>query len=837
FVLVAVVIIGVLSLSEAEPQRAPSQALAERMALNLQATGVLAFQGQTNASGRGVRIAVIDTGVDPSHPALVRTPTGDAKIIDWVDLSGRGNWTERANRQFGTEPAEGDVFLQPIEANGDTIATPVGTLSLGTTRSQSGVYRVGTFDESRLPRGAFADGDVNGDGRSDTRFAVVAVDTLRPGIYDTVIVDGDGDLDLTGEPTLRPYRQSRSVAFFRSPDGDARVAFVVTDLHPEGSLVNLGFDANGHGTQVAGIAAGFVPDVYRGVAPGAQIVAIKALSAAGQGSWSQIVAATRYAVELGVDIINISVTGLVQDDRAVAQDFWQQMAQSCGCLIVLASGNEGPGIGSATTAGADGFVLTVGAFYTPEMVQWDFGYRPPQDGVWYFSGMGPGTDGALVPSLVAPGRAPGSVPLWRSPEGYEMLEGTSASAPHVAGAAALLLEAARRGGVTAAGPALLAALERGARPLAGYEAVEQGHGALDLVAAWNWLRRGATTLGQMAAVEVPEPYRTTGQRQGGVYGRGSSPGRVVWSLAGDAGGLPVEVSASVPWLRPERQYLRLGPGVERSLVVDSEPPDTPGLHTGWVQLDAGVARRRLLHTVIRPVQLFPGSGVERSGSLALGRWHRYFIEVPPGVTRLTVSLVVPSADNEPKTAGLVRVFGYRPDGRRWHQSGTIGDPRQAGGMQWSADIVRPAPGVWEWVVYAPFTAVQFGLSESRYALRFDAEGVWWQPPAWWVSFGAAVAGPATLRLPLRGTATADATVLGTGAGWLLPRTNELLLQASTGRPALHEFRVEPGTGLLEVAASVAPPRSVELNLYRRNASGIPQLMARGESGQASFKAV
>jgi subtilisin family serine protease len=114
---------------------------------------------------------------------------------------------------------------------------------------------------------------------------------------------------------------------------------------------------------------------------------------------------------------------------------------SSGIVVVVAAGNQGfrkytteegqtaeaYNSISITDPGNAELVITVGATHR---------YRPHMYGVSYFSSRGPTGDGRVKPDLVAPGEKI-TAPL--PDNAYGLRDGTSMAAPHVSGAAALLL--------------------------------------------------------------------------------------------------------------------------------------------------------------------------------------------------------------------------------------------------------------------------------------------------------------------------------------------------------------------------------------------------------------
>ncbi len=189
-------------------------------------------------------------------------------------------------------------------------------------------------------------------------------------------------------------------------------------------------DDNGHGTYVAGIAAG-TGGTYRGIAPGAHLLALKALDADGIGYASDIILAIHWCIlnqsDYNIKVINLSLgDGAEWRDPAECDTDVEGIAISdavdAGIVVVAAAGNEEYTQGVSIPACASD-AIAVGA-------SWDSG--PSVDTPAYFSNRGELLD------VFAPG-----IWIWSTRVGgsYEEGAGTSAATPHVAGAAAVLAQA------------------------------------------------------------------------------------------------------------------------------------------------------------------------------------------------------------------------------------------------------------------------------------------------------------------------------------------------------------------------------------------------------------
>jgi serine protease AprX len=234
------------------------------------------------------------------------------------------------------------------------------------------------------------------------------------------------------------------------PDFDqgARVIGEVTITKLEG---NSSGDGRGHGTFVAGIAAGTGVD-QAGAAPQANLISLDVMDDRGMARTSDVIAAAQWIYEnrqsKNIKVANFSLhstmpSNFTRDplDKAV-EKLWFG-----GVTVVVAAGNygspDGPS-GVPYAPGNDPFVITVGAIDLEGTV------KISDHDVPTWSAYGYTKDGFRKPEVAAAGRyMVGPVPMASTlardkasnlvEPGYIRLSGTSFAAPIVAGAAAQLV--------------------------------------------------------------------------------------------------------------------------------------------------------------------------------------------------------------------------------------------------------------------------------------------------------------------------------------------------------------------------------------------------------------
>ena len=245
---------------------------------------------------------------------------------------------------------------------------------------------------------------------------------------------------------------------------------------PYGQHPTAPADLDGHGTATAGLIVGGADGgTSYGMAPGATLIAARIFDDRGATTATAMHQAFQWVLDPDHDPATADAPWVVNGSWALGAGPSCNLAfqpdvqalRAAGILPVFSAGNFGPS--AATSASPANY---------PESLS--VGGVGADDVVWAYSSAGPSTCGGrarVFPDLMAPGVSVLSADLFG---GYQYLTGTSVAAPHVSGAAALLLGAHPGLAVTSLESALTSsAVDLGpAGPDDRY-----GHGRLDVTAA------------------------------------------------------------------------------------------------------------------------------------------------------------------------------------------------------------------------------------------------------------------------------------------------------------------------------------------------------------------
>jgi subtilisin family serine protease len=483
--------------------------------------------------GRGVAVAILDTGVDVFMPGMLETTTGQVKVIDVRDFSTEGDWeTAVAERdESGTDEApvfrtEDGLMLRgveslPVSLPAADVANPIyiGIIAEKDFVNSDAVYDLNDDGDNSDKFGflvwAADRAEVEqalGTGRgyemltalNETAAATVAAERLSERVW-VVAVDTDGDGDLAGEAVHRDYRvnyDAFALGSTNAPDSRALMAWTLNVLSEEDHLgapqpptVEFHFDDGAHGSHCAGIATGH--DVsgqegMNGAAPGAWIISLKLGDnrlAGGATRTSSMKKSYEYAAEFekkwGIPVvINMSfgIASVEEGDDAMGGWLDDMLAETPNLYVCTSAGNEGPGLSTIGIPATATSLISSGAYLAVETGEDLYNAGMARPSLFNFSSRG---GEAPKPDVVAPGGALSTVPGYV--DGMARFNGTSMASPQTAGGVALLVSAAQQEGLDIHWGMVKRAIIAGGTPVEGLELFDQGGGLVNVGNSWKIL--------------------------------------------------------------------------------------------------------------------------------------------------------------------------------------------------------------------------------------------------------------------------------------------------------------------------------------------------------------
>lgn len=659
--------------------------------------------------GRGVTVAVVDGYPDLLLPELQWAVTLNGKPTRKI--------ADVLNATDPADPLEDRHTPQWVRMQ-DSVTAEGGSLMYGEMRytaPRDGRFRIGLLNERLFDRRmlglGLAAGDLNRDGNpagSDSLFAVLwDVGTGE------VWVDTRQNHSFADEAAMLDYGVRYDVGILgddnTATDIRESVGFTIQTDSVRGFVsVNVGVGL--HGTMTAGavVASRTGGGRFDGVAPGARLVMVDRGRTLHGEIEAVIMAFQHPATDLVVLEQGIDPAYLPRDGSSVASIIYDRLVDLHDKLLLVPASNQ-PGLTTVAEPASGRRALAVNAYQSQESYFINSAIRVPErDNLHAAHSHGPGGNGRLKPDILAPSRiisiqpafAPGGSMggLYQLPPGYFVGGGTSTAAPVAAGAVARLISAAKLTGVPYDADRLRRSITQSARFIPSIPAHKQGHGLVQVAAAWELLRDLAFG-GETVRIESRAPVRSvlsgwlTPPNEGeGIFERegwtaGDTATRVIHLTrrTGSAGPMPFRVR----WLGNEAGTFAAADGVmlpldeEVALPVAITPAGT-GVHSAILSLEdaAGRTAHRILNTIVAADTFQVESGYSFTRSFLLPRpgVRSLFLRVPSGAAVLLLEVAGGSKG--------WNLWFHPPDARRQLIFTEYAMHRRRG-------IAEPAAGVWE----------------------------------------------------------------------------------------------------------------------------------------------
>ncbi|MDP9049852.1 MAG: S8 family peptidase [Acidobacteriota bacterium] len=461
------------------------------------------------ADGRGVTIAILDGIADLSHPALQGALDLGGNSIPKLTgvLIPESQIDERRVRYSAAHQDDGLVRFESEQGGATTSSCP---------QSQRTGHRVGIWIMKRS--------------MNDIAFCVEWSDLDM----EALIVPLHAK---SFQNALHLFEVNHKGSFARllisdpkkhmayDEDGDFALIYCVL----EDGLPHIEIADDSHSTMVATAAAGtsIIDSHFTGVAPAARVLYVRQDT----NLISELISSVWHAANRkDVDVICITtdISDSLDDAQPITPLFIDRISLQAGKPIIVAAGNEGPGLETNRRSGK--VFLSIGAYNPSAMIPY-FTFDSAQsiwpDVVSPYSSSGPNANGMWGTTLVTPAlgitgwtcsdlsfhppssRVMGTIR--RIPGCWASSDGTSVAAARAAGAVALIISALKQAQHSVSPQELRQAVINGAEVLPDEPAYLQGAGVLQLASTWNALQHGTTRtrIHIHANARVVQPLHTT----------------------------------------------------------------------------------------------------------------------------------------------------------------------------------------------------------------------------------------------------------------------------------------------------------------------------------------